>query len=75
MMVSASRGLITGTFTTDTLTPAAPSVSAALIAADSIMPLAMTARSLPSMSICALVSENSWSSSKITGISPRLSRR
>jgi hypothetical protein len=72
---SASNGLITGTFITDALTPPAASVSAALIADDSIMPLAMTAKSVPSMSVCAVVSENSWSSSKMTGISPRLSRR
>jgi hypothetical protein len=73
--VSASSGLTTGTLTTLADTPAVASTLAAVSAAASIIPLAISATSSPSVSTCAWVSENSWSSSKITGISPRFKRK
>jgi len=72
--VSSSSGLITATLTTDTDTPCSPSARAAPSAAATIIPLANSATSQPAVSTSARSRRSAWSSSKITGISPRLSR-
>ena len=70
-----SSGLIVGTLITETDTPAEPSARAALSAAASIIPLANSATSVPATTTSAWPRRSTCSSPKITGTSPRLSRR
>ena len=72
--VPVSSGLSTGTLTTDSATPWRPSTRAAASAGASIMPLANRATSPPRLMTWAWCSDSTWSSSKMTGTSPRLSR-
>src|ERR1022692_1419630 len=74
-MVAVSRGFITGTLTTDALTWWWRRWVAAARAGATIMPLAKSATSVPSVSIWAWSRDSRWLGGEVTGVWQRLNRR